>query len=95
MYRDVVNHLEVCGPCTQRRLKKHVIPMQEMPMPQYPFEIVGIDTCGPYNDTDSGNRYILTLVDHFSGWPEAYATPDKSAETVACILLTEFLPRHT
>ena len=30
----------------------------------------------------------------FSGWPEAYAVPDKTAETVAHLLLEEIFPRH-
>ena len=33
--------------------------------------------------TVAGNRYILTIVDYFSKWAEAIATPDKSAFQVA------------
>ena len=32
--------------------------------------------------------------DPVSGWPEAYAIPDKSANTIAQLLLSEFIPRH-
>ena len=42
----------------------------------------------------SGNKYIIAFVDWFSGWPEAYAVPDKTAETVAHLLLEEIFPRH-
>lgn len=38
-----------------------------------------------------GDRYIFTLHDLYSSWPEAYAIPAKKAETV---LLTEFIPYH-
>lgn len=68
--------------------------MQNMPIPSAPMEFVGIDTVGPLPRTDSGNEYICTIVDHFSGWPEAFAIPDKKAETIARVLLDEFLPRH-
>ena len=37
----------------------------------------------------------MTIVDHFSSWPEAFATKDKSAETVASILLEHIFPRHS
>ena len=47
---------------------------------------VGIDLVGPLPKTARGNRYIVTLVDYFSKWPEAEALPDKTAETVALFL---------
>lgn len=47
---------------------------------------VGIDLVGPLPKTKSGNRYIVTLVDYFSKWPEAEALPDKTAEGVALFL---------
>ena len=64
-------------------------------MPNYPFDICGIDTCGPFPEIEFGNKYIVTLIDHFSSWPEAFAVPNKSAETVARLLLEEIIPRHT
>lgn len=47
---------------------------------------VGIDLIGPLPKTARGNRYIVTLVDYFSKWPEAEPIPDKSAKTVAAFL---------
>ena len=95
MYRDVVKYLEQCETCKARKMKKTKAPMQDMPIPQYPFDIIGIDTCGPFPETELGNKYIVTIVDHFSSWPEAYATRDKSAETVASILVEHIFPRHS
>lgn len=95
MYTDTLRYIQACEPCIRRKLRKKRTMMQDMPMPEYPFEMVGIDTVGPYCKSDSGNYYVITIVDHFSGWPEAYPTADKSAETVARILLSEFIPRHT
>ena len=47
---------------------------------------VGIDLVGPLPRTARGNKYIVTLVDYFSKWPEAEAMPDKSAKSVAVFL---------
>ena len=47
---------------------------------------VGVDLVGPLPITKAGNRYIITLVDYFSKWPEAAALPDKGAEGVALFL---------
>ena len=55
---------------------------------------VSLDLSGPYPTSLSGNKYIIAFVDWFSGWPEAYAVPDKTAETVAHWLLEEIFPRH-
>ena len=45
-----------------------------------------MDLIGPLPATRFGNRYIITLVDYFSKWPEAAALPDKTAESVVSFL---------
>ena len=95
MYTETVKHLQKCVVCNSRNLRKTTAEMQDMPMPNHPFEIIGIDTCGPYSETEEGNKYIITIVDHFSGWPEAYPSPNKTAESVARILFEKFIPRHS
>ena len=48
----------------------------EMPIIDSPFDPVAIDLIGPINPTsDRGNRYILTLVDYGTRYPEAVALP--------------------
>ena len=42
-----------------------------------------------------GNVYILTMIDLFSGWPEAVGIPDKKAETVGLTFQRVFLSRHS
>ena len=51
---------------------------------------VGIDMIGPLPLTKKGNRYIVTLVDYFSKWPEAAPLPDKTAPGVALFLYELF-----
>jgi hypothetical protein len=60
----------------------------------YPFHTVGIDLLGPLDESIMGNKYILTIVDHFTGWPEAIAIPDKRAETIAKALFDTLICRH-
>ncbi len=95
VYKDVVVHLQNCIPCNMKKLKQAKIPFQDMPIATQPFELISIDTCGPfYPETSRGNKYVITIVCHFSGWPEAYPVSNKSAETVARVLLEDFIPRH-
>ena len=54
---------------------------------------VGIDLVGPLPLTPRGNRYIITLTDYFSKWPEAASLQDKTAVGVAEFLMSIFF-RH-
>jgi len=52
-----------------------------------------MDLLGPFDPpTDNGNRYVLVVGDTFSKWVEAYAIPNKEANTVAKHL-TDFFCR--
>ena len=53
------------------------------------FDRVAIDALGPLPLSNSGNRYIIVLSDYLTCWPEAFAVPDITAETVAQLLLDE------
>ena len=57
------------------------------------MERVAVDVVGPLPRSNRGNRYVLTAIDYFSKWPEAYAIPDQEAETVADALLEGMLSR--
>jgi transposase InsO family protein len=59
-----------------------------------PFERIAIDIMGPLPRPDSGNRYILVVMDYFTKWPEAYPLQDQEAETVAESLVTQFVSRY-
>ena len=41
-----------------------------------------------------GYRYLLVLVDNFSGWVEAFPTKGETAIVVAKKILVELVPRH-
>eukprot|EP00731_Ephydatia_muelleri_P038191 Em0675g4a len=51
---------------------------------------VGIDLIGPLPETKKGNKYIVTLLDYFSKWPEACPIPNKTALAVAQFLFEMF-----
>ena len=51
---------------------------------------VGIDLVGPLPVTSEGNKYVVTMIDYFSKWPEAEPLPDKTASGVAMFLFNVF-----
>ncbi|KRH91712.1 putative LTR retrotransposon, partial [Pseudoloma neurophilia] len=59
-----------------------------------PFEKVGLDVIGPLRKTESGNRFIVTAIDHLSRWGEARAIKKKSAKNIALFIWEEIILRH-
>lgn len=53
-----------------------------------------MDFVGPLPMTKNGNKYILVFIHYATRWPEAYATKDMKATTVAEIFIKKILCRH-
>ena len=69
--------------------------MGENILPDRPGQACGIDTLGPFPESNQGNRYIIHISDLFSSYPEAYPAPDKKAETISRLLLERYIPTHS
>ena len=69
--------------------------MGENILPDRPGQACGIDTLGPFPESNQGNRYIIHISDLFSSYPEAYPAPDKKAETINRLLLERYIPTHS
>ena len=59
-----------------------------------PFDKIAIDLVTNCETSASGNKHILTIIDHLTGWPEAFPIPDKSADTIVATLINHYLPVH-
>ncbi len=55
---------------------------------------MAFDVIGPLPTTFQGNRFILTMIDYFSKWAEAYALPNHKAETVADSIVNRWIAHH-
>ena len=87
----------VCRRCPTCRTNTDRVdrpPPTGMPSAAYPNEIVGIDTVGPLTVGEDGNRYLITVIDHATGWAEAYPSRDRNADSVIRVLERDFIPRH-
>lgn len=94
-YRDIDLFVRNCHICRSRsgpsrRLKGE---MQKCIMGA-PFERLGIDVLGPLPKSNLGNRYIVIVMDYFTKWPEGFATPDQTAETVSNGLVEQVISRY-
>ncbi|CAF3161119.1 unnamed protein product [Rotaria socialis] len=57
--------------------------------------MIGIDYCGPFKQTPSGNQYVLCMTDYFTRWVTAIALPDCSAQTTAQAIFTAYICRYS
>jgi len=52
-----------------------------------------VDITGHHPQTSGGSKYILTCVDAFSKWAEAFAIPNREAKTVPRVLVHQVFCR--
>jgi len=89
------NYIRKCDPRQRREDRKIAIaPLGKVPTPKIPFEVTAMDVTGPYLTTPLGNKYLLTFIDHFSKYVEAFLIPDQTAETCASVYATQIVTRH-
>ena len=53
-----------------------------------------MDICGPLTTSDKGNKYILVIKDTFSKYTEAYAMKNQEAETLARLLVWNWIQKY-
>jgi hypothetical protein len=72
--------------------KVPVAPLGKLPLIKIPFWRIAMDLVGPIHPpSDRGNRYILTIVDYATRYPEAIPLANINTECVAEALQN----RHT
>ena len=69
-------------------------PLQMMEIPDRPFDKIAIDLVTKCETSTSGNKHILTIIGHLTGWPQAFPIPDKSTDTIVSTFINEYLPVH-
>lgn len=90
---DIVRYCRSCDLCqkTYPRGKVSKLPIGTMPLIETPFSRVAVDLIGPIHPpTDKGQRFILTLVDYATRYPEATPLKNIDTETVAEALVQMF-----
>ena len=82
-----------CDIC-QRTIRKGRVtkePLGKLPLIDTPFKRVAVDIVGPTEPrSDKKSRYILTMVDYATRYPEAVALPSIETEREAEALITMF-----
>ena len=82
MRESVRTRLNKCATCAVHRKRQDHVAMGDMPLPASPMQVVAVDLIGPFVASAYNNKYIFTVIDHCTGWAEAYPIPDKKSQTI-------------
>ena len=63
-------------------------------IPERPFDKIAIDLVMECEMSMSGKKHILTIIDHLTGWPEAFPIWDKLVDTIVSTFINHYLPVH-
>lgn len=90
---DVKRYCSSCDICQRTVHKGRVskVPLEKMPVVDTPFTKVACDIVGPIAPpTERGHRYILTIVDFATRYPDSVPLKNIDTETVAEALVSMF-----
>ena len=94
MNKDICKYITNCALCHRVKAKIQNYPIQMMEILDRPFDKITIDLVTECKTSTSGNKPILTIIDHLTGWPEVFPIPDKSADIIVSTFINKYLPVH-
>jgi len=92
IHNFVMKYVSACD-LRQRNVSKGMVgkaPLGKMPVIGTPLSVVCIDLIGPLSPPSDGNRWILTIIDMCTRYPECVPLKDISSSSVAEALLGIF-----
>ena len=93
MRRDVFQWARQCQDCAVSKVARHARPSTlSIPVTAERFGHVHIDLVGPF-PIDQGYRYLLTMMDRTTRWPEAVPLPDTTTDSVLQAFLGSWVAR--
>lgn len=93
MSKNIYLWTKSCLQCQRTKTFKHTkSPLQRIPIPNSRFEHIHIDIIGPLASS-LGCTYVLTVIERFTRWPEAFPLKDISSDTIATSLFRHYFSR--
>ena len=92
MNKDIRKYIANCTLCCRDKAKVLAYPLQMTEIPNRSFNKIVIDLVTESETSNSGNKHILTIIDHLTCWPEAFPILDKSADTIVSTFINHDLP---
>lgn len=93
MNKDASRIAKTCIRCQRAKVHRHT----QSELGHFPdcdrFDHIQIDIVGPLPTSQEGHRYLITMLDRATSWPEAIPVSDISASTVAKVLYENWIAR--
>ena len=91
--KDTREWTRSCIPCQEAKIGRHIrSSLGTFHAPDARFKHVHIDIVGPLPSSQN-TTYLLTCVDRYSRWPEAFPLPDILTETITETLTSQWISR--
>ena len=91
IFTEVANYCRSCEVCQKSDPKRPLkAKMVSMPWIEQPFRRIAMDVIRPLPRTQRGNRFILTICDYATRYPEAVAMPSVEATRIVKELVNLF-----
>ena len=96
--KDVARWTKSCEACQKAKVHKHTkVPLERLPAPTKRFSHIHVDLVGPLNPACEWKNTLLTVIDRWTGWPEAFPMTmhGDAANTKACakVLVRQWIAR--
>ena len=91
--QDIRRWCRSCLACQRSKTTRHIKTATTIPPPaSRQFGSIYVDLVGPLPESH-GHKYLLTIVDRFSRWPEAFPLTDMSSKACCEVFIHQWLPR--
>ena len=94
MNKDIRKYIANCPLYCRENAEVQNYLLQMMEILDRPLNKIAMELVTECEMPTSGNKHILTIIDHLTGWPEAFPIPDKFANTIVSTFINKYLPVH-
>ena len=94
MYNDIKNYVNSCDVCSS--FNNRYLNEQELQIikSEYPWQVLVMDFEGPLPLTQSSNKYLLIITDHFTNYIEAFPVDEITSKVTAKILFNNIFCKY-
>ena len=89
MVEDAIHHCSACQ-SSDKVARTRNTPLQSVPLPDGPWQKIGIDITGPFNTNKASCKYAIVAIDYYSKWPEIAFVSEVTSRTVITFLTQLF-----
>ena len=89
MVEDAIRHCSACQ-TSDKVTRTHNTPLQSVPLPDGPWQKIGIDITGPFDPNKPSQKYAIVAIDYYSKWPEVAFVSEVTTHTVITFLTQLF-----